>query len=129
MRVCACAPLHAVKDVACPCSACHLPRLLVFSDEGRHLTCWPPWEENLHVAARWLGIARGWFHAGGGRGFNRKRKPHYDIPKKRLEEIQAKTVRVTERETVLITRGELPERLQEMWRRNIRARADAVDLK
>lgn len=102
----------------------------MFSDDGRHLTCWPPWDENLHVMAQFLGLKRGWFHAGGGRGFNRpNRRAHYDIPVKREAEIRAKTIAVTQRETLLITKGELPERLQEMWRANIWVRADAVDLR
>lgn len=50
-----------------------------FCDEKRHLVCVPYSNENLHRMAEELGIKRCWFH-----------KNHYDIPKKRIAEIQAK---------------------------------------
>lgn len=51
-------------------------------DEQRHLICDPYSIEGLHEMADNLGIKRCWFH-------NIKYK-HYDIPKRRIEEIQAK---------------------------------------
>lgn len=68
-----------------------------FSDGHRHLVCLPYSVENLHEMARRLGIKRCWFHAG--------RLAHYDIPKRRIAEITAKTERVTGREIVEIIKG------------------------
>lgn len=53
-----------------------------YCDSKRHLVCVPYSIENLHKMAADLGIARHWFHNGD--------KPHYDIPKKRLTEIQSR---------------------------------------
>lgn len=64
--------------------------LQYFSDKERHLVCVPYTLENLHrMADDLLGPnMRHWFHMG-------KNKPHYDIPKKRLEEIASKTTVIT----------------------------------
>lgn len=63
-----------------------------FCDEKRHLVCKPFSVENLHKMAEDLNIAKDWFH-------NKKGKnPHYDIPKRRIAEIQAKCTVVSERE-------------------------------
>lgn len=128
VRMCECAPCHIWRaNAPCPCSKCHLPRMLVFSDAQRHLVCWPNSDEHLQVMADFFRLKRGWFHAGGGRGKNRKgRHPHYDIPKKRFAEIRAKTIDATPREVLSISKGELPERFVQMWRENIWARAEAV---
>jgi len=48
----------------------------------RHLVCVPYSVSNLHKMAKELGIKRCWFHNG--------RYPHYDIPKRRIEEILAR---------------------------------------
>lgn len=61
-----------------------------FCDEKRHLVCKPYSIENLHIMAEILGIKRCWFHAG--------KHPHYDIPKKRVLEIQSKCEVITPRE-------------------------------
>ena len=53
--------------------------LTYVTDEKRHLICVPYSIENLHKMAKELDINRCWFH-----------KNHYDIPKKRVEEIEAK---------------------------------------
>lgn len=50
-----------------------------FCDLHRHLVCVPYSIENLHKMADDLEIGRHWFH-----------KDHYDIPKKRIEEITNK---------------------------------------
>jgi hypothetical protein len=51
-------------------------------DEMRHLICDPYSIEGLHQMAEVLGIKRCWFH--------NAKYPHYDIPKRRISEIQAK---------------------------------------
>ena len=49
-----------------------------FTDGKRHLVCKPYSVENLHKMADQLAIKRCWFH-----------KNHYDIPKKRIAEIES----------------------------------------
>lgn len=68
-----------------------------YSDDARHLVCAPYSIENLHAMAADLGIARCWFHAG--------KPPHYDIPKRRVEEIRARTVQVSRREILTICKS------------------------
>ena len=53
-----------------------------YCDNKRHLVCVPYSVENLHKMAEDLGIKKCWYHSGD--------KPHYDIPKKRIQEITAK---------------------------------------
>ena len=65
-------------------------------DKRRHLICSPYSIDNLHKMAEELGIKRAWFH-----------KDHYDIPKKRVEEIQKRCTIVTTREIVRIARKSL----------------------
>jgi len=62
-------------------------------DDARHLICLPYSIPNLHRMARELGIKRCWFH-----------KDHYDIPKLRIAEIQAKCELVSSRKIVEIVR-------------------------
>lgn len=57
-----------------------------YCDNKRHLVCVPYSIENLHKMAEDLGIKKCWFH-----------KDHYDIPKKRINEIQTKCELVTDR--------------------------------
>lgn len=57
----------------------------------RHLVCKPYSIENLHKMAEDLNIKRCWFH-----------KDHYDIPKRRIKEIQAKCELITPREIAKI---------------------------
>ena len=61
------------------------------TDGKRHLICDPYSIENLHRMADDLGIKRCWFH-----------KDHYDIPKRRIEEIEARCEIVSSREIVRI---------------------------
>lgn len=61
-----------------------------YCDEMRHLVCVPYTVEGLHRMAEELGIKRCWFHS-------HPRHPHYDIPKRRVAEVQ-------ERCTVVDTR-------------------------
>lgn len=65
-----------------------------FCDNQRHLVCVPYSVDNLHKMADDLGIKRCWFHA--------SRYKHYDIPKKRVEEIQAKCIVVSAKEILEI---------------------------
>lgn len=48
-----------------------------YCDNSRHLICIPYSIENLHIMANNLNIKRCWFH-----------KTHYDIPKRRIDEIK-----------------------------------------
>ena len=72
-----------------------------FSDKHRHLVCYPYSVEGLHEMAMDLKIARAWYHVG--------RYPHYDIPKRRVEEIAAKTEVVSGRIILRIAQGLVPE--------------------
>ena len=62
-----------------------------YCDNNRHLVCIPYSIENLHRMALELNIKRCWFH-----------KNHYDIPKKRIKEIQSKCIIITSQEIVKI---------------------------
>jgi FMN phosphatase YigB (HAD superfamily) len=64
------------------------------TDRKRHLICIPYSIENLHLMANELGIAKCWFH-----------KDHYDIPKRRIDEIESKCEIVSSRDIVKIIRG------------------------
>jgi hypothetical protein len=68
-----------------------------YCDDARHLVCVPFSIANLHQMAEQLGIKRCWFHPG--------KLPHYDIPKKRIEEIQAKCERVSSKKVLQIVRS------------------------
>jgi len=65
-----------------------------YSDFMRHLVCKPYSIENLHIMAEELNIKRCWFHGN-----------HYDIPKRRISEINAKTTMVSPREIFKIVYG------------------------
>ena len=64
-----------------------------YCDNNRHLVCTPYSKDNLHKMAEELNIKRCWFH-----------RDHYDIPKKRIKEIQNKCEVVSSREIVKIIR-------------------------
>jgi Protein of unknown function (DUF4031) len=66
-------------------------QLEYLTDGKRHLICVPYSKENLHQMAEELGIKKCWFHGGN----------HYDIPKRRIAEIEAKCRMVDSREIVL----------------------------
>jgi len=72
--------------------------LTYYCDNARHLVCVPFSIENLHKMAQDLGLHPCWFH-------RRSRFPHYDIPKRRIVEIQAKCRLVTSREILRIVKG------------------------
>ena len=69
--------------------------MIYVTDGKRHLVCIPYSIENLHVMAADLGIGRHWFH-----------KHHYDIPKRRMAEIEAKCSLVSSKDIVKIIRGD-----------------------
>ena len=66
--------------------------------EGKHLVCLPYSVVNLHRMAAELGIKQCWFHAA-------SKFPHYDIPKRRVQEISARCTVVTSRVILEIARG------------------------
>lgn len=74
-------------------------KLQYISDGKRHLICVPYTIANLHRMARELAINPCWYHAG--------KKPHYDIPKMRQAEINAKCLIVTSQEIIKIIKGAL----------------------
>jgi hypothetical protein len=61
-----------------------------YADRMRHLICVPYTVENLHAMAQDLGIKKCWYHS--------KPYPHYDIPKKRIDEIHSKVEVISPRE-------------------------------
>ncbi len=63
------------------------------TDGRRHLVCRPYSIENLHRMAEGLSISRAWFH-----------RDHYDIPKRRIADIESRCTLVSPRELLsLIT--------------------------
>lgn len=70
------------------------PELKFFCDSCRHIVCIPYSIQNLHTMASVLGLKRCWFH-----------KDHYDMPKKRIEELTARCALVSSRDIVHIIRG------------------------
>lgn len=74
------------------------PTLRYFCDNARHLVCVPFSVENLHEMARDLGIARAWFDSN-------PAHPHYDIPKRRIFEVQGKCTVVPSRQILSIIKG------------------------
>ena len=68
--------------------------LKLYCDNKRHLVCLPYSIGNLHRMAITLDIGKHWFH-----------KDHYDIPKKRIEEITNKCTLVSSKEIVKIIRS------------------------
>lgn len=71
---------------------------MYFTDGSRHLVCIPYSVENLHAMAADLNIGRHWFH-------NTKNLAHYDIPKTRKNEIEARCILVSSKDIVKIIRG------------------------
>jgi len=65
-----------------------------YTDGKRHLVCIPYSIDNLHKMAEDLEIKRCWFH-----------KNHYDIPKRRVDEIENLCIIVSSKDIVRIIRG------------------------
>ena len=72
------------------------------TDGARHLICLPYSIKNLHEMANQLDVKTCWFH-----------RDHYDIPKRRIAEIEAKCRMVSSREIVQIVRH-FSEHLREL---------------
>ena len=70
--------------------------MIFLTDRKRHLICSPYSIENLHKMAEMLNIKQCWFH-----------KDHYDIPKKRVQEIEALCKIISSKDIVRVIRGEL----------------------
>ena len=81
----------------------YLEEIKFYCDENRHLVCVPYSIENLHLMAKMLNIDECWFHSKNKHGRNRS---HYDIPKKRVEEIMAQCEVVSSEDIVDICKGE-----------------------
>lgn len=73
--------------------------LKFYCDNSRHLVCIPYSIENLHIMAKELNIKKCWFHSSA-------KYKHYDIPKKRIQEIQSKCNIVSEKDILKIIKGE-----------------------
>lgn len=56
-------------------------KLAYICDDQRHIICVPYTIANLHAMARHLGINRCWYHSS-------SRYPHYDMPKRRIDELK-----------------------------------------
>lgn len=91
--------------------------LLYFSDDKRHLVCSPYSIENLHLMASDLGIKRCWYHS--------KPYPHYDIPKKKIEEIKTKTKVVSPREIIKIIKSSIMIEANEVKKELFKSKAMA----
>lgn len=70
-----------------------------YCDKQRHLICEPYSVENLHKMARDLKIKRCWYHGG--------KFPHYDIPKRRIEEIMSKCEVISSKELLIKIKNKL----------------------
>lgn len=68
-----------------------------YCDDSRHLVCIPYTIENLHKMAQDLNIKRCWFH--------NSKNHHYDIPKRRIDEIKSKCQVVSSRDILNIIKG------------------------
>lgn len=71
--------------------------MIYLTDGQRHLICDPYSVDNLHAMAADLNIKRCWFHGG--------RFPHYDIPKRRIKEIEAKCQLISPRDLLAIIKN------------------------
>lgn len=72
-----------------------------YCDDARHLVCVPYTIENLHLMAEDLSIKRCWYHSSAS-------YKHYDIPKRRIDEISARCEKVDTRTILAIVKGETP---------------------
>ena len=65
-----------------------------YCDKSRHLICEPYSINNLHEMANILNIKRCWYH--------NNKYPHYDIPKKRIDEIMSRCEVITSHQLLSI---------------------------
>jgi hypothetical protein len=70
--------------------------MIFLTDGKRHLISYPYSKDNCHEMAKILGIKKCWWH-----------KDHYDIPKKRIEEIQNNCLLISSKELYLIIKGRI----------------------
>lgn len=70
--------------------------MIALCDQFRHLICSPYSIDNLHEMAKILDIKKCWFH-----------KTHYDIPKRRIAEIQSRCQVVSQKELLSIIKAKL----------------------
>ena len=75
--------------------------LKFYTDGKRHLVCLPYNIENLHLMAVELRLHSNWFHNG--------RNPHYDLPIRRMKELEEKCIIVSSKDIVKICKGEYHE--------------------
>jgi signal recognition particle subunit SEC65 len=76
--------------------------MIFLTDGARHLICDPYSIENLHEMAKQLGIKPCWFH--------RSKYPHYDVPKRRIAEIEAKCTLISSKDLLKIIQNQLPHK-------------------
>lgn len=67
--------------------------MIYYTDRKRHLICEPYSIKNLHKMADELNINRCWFH--------NNKHPHYDIPKRRINEIEEKCQIISPKELLV----------------------------
>lgn len=72
-------------------------KLKYYYDNKRHLVCIPYSIENLHKMAVELNINIVWYHGG--------KRPHYDIPKTRINEIKERCTLIRPREILQIIKN------------------------
>jgi Protein of unknown function (DUF4031) len=72
-----------------------------YCDNARHLVCIPYSIDNLHLMAVNLGIKRCWYH--------NTSYAHYDIPKRRIIEIQSKCKVVSSKIILKIVKNQFVE--------------------
>ena len=70
-----------------------------YCDNYRHLVCIPYSIENLHKMGKILNIKKCWFH--------NDKFPHYDNPKRRIDEIKSKCTVVSSKEILKIITNEI----------------------
>lgn len=75
-----------------------MDELIFYTDGKRHLICTPYSIANLHKMAEILNIKSCWFHYS-------SKFPHYDIPKRRIKEIEDRCIIVSTRQLMDIIRG------------------------
>jgi hypothetical protein len=75
--------------------------LAYYCDNARHLVCVPYSIASLHRMAADLGVKRCWYHS-------KSKYPHYDIPKRRIAEIQARCTVIEPRQILAIMKGQWP---------------------
>ena len=91
--------------------------MIYLCDRMRHLICVPYSVDNLHRMAEHLNIKRCWFD-----------RDHYDIPKCRIEEIQAKCEIVLPKVIAQIVRGDEENSLkaQDFFKSKIRIQEETI---